>query len=467
MPDSDVILAQSLRRALRVPAGGGGDLAFTLALHGVHAADISLALRSLTKPEALAVFNWLDNDRAATVLGELDSETTRYILANAPPTRIADLLDQLPVDDAAWVVSEASPERATLLMEQLHDRAPEDARAVGELLTYPEGSAGRLMTDKFIRLLPEMTVAQAFASVRRSNSEVETLTELYVVAPDAAVGESLMGVLSLRDLVQARDEETINNLMETRIIQVTVDTDQEELARIFAKYAFMAVPVMGRDGFLAGIVTIDDILDVLTQESTEDQLRFAGVSLEPGGVNLPYFSAPLWRVVRSRAGWLVLLFVAETATGLVLRHFQAELATVVALSFFIPLLIGTGGNTGAQTVSTIIRGLALDEIRLSDTWRVLLREMLGGALLGAVLGVIGFARAMTWGSGLSLSLVVGITLLLICTWANTIGSLIPLLAQRFKVDPALVSAPLITTLVDATGLAIYLMVAKVLIRQLH
>jgi magnesium transporter len=250
-------------------------------------------------------------------------------------------------------------------------------------------------------------------------------------------------------------------------ITVGVDTDQEEVARLISKYDFLAMPVLDRAGFLAGIVTVDDIIDVLTEENTEDQLKFSGVSVEPGVVNQPYFSTPIWRVVRSRVGWLVLLFVAETATGTVLRHFEDELAKVVALSFFIPLLIGTGGNTGAQTVSTIIRGLALGEIKTRDMGRVVWRELGSGLMLGTLLGLIGFGRAMIWGSGVQLSLVVGLTILVICTWANTIGSLIPLVAQKFKVDPALVSAPLITTLVDATGLAIYMLIAKALLSALH
>jgi len=201
---------------------------------------------------------------------------------------------------------------------------------------------------------------------------------------------------------------------------------------------------------------------VLVSEGTEDVLRFAGIE---GGPELdqPYFSVPLLRVVRRRVGWLLLLFLAETFTGSVLRLFEGELSRVVALSFFIPLLIGTGGNTGAQTVSTLIRGLALGEIRLRDTWRVISRELAGGLLLGLILGAVAFGRALLWGSSYQLSAVVGLTIIAICTWANTIGSLIPLVAQKLKIDPAVVSAPLITTLVDATGLAIYLMIAKVLL----
>jgi magnesium transporter len=218
------------------------------------------------------------------------------------------------------------------------------------------------------------------------------------------------------------------------------------------------MPVLDRQGRMLGIIPVDDIIDVLAAESTEDILRFGGV--EGGLIDQPYFTIPLKISISRRIGWLLLLFVAETLTGAVLRHFESELAAVVALSFFIPLLIGTGGNTGAQTVSTLIRGLALGEVTLRDTWRVLGRELLSGALIGILLGTVAYARALFWGSSPALALTVGMSVLAICTWANTIGSLIPLLAQRFKIDPATVSAPLITTLVDATGLAIYLYIAK-------
>jgi magnesium transporter len=204
------------------------------------------------------------------------------------------------------------------------------------------------------------------------------------------------------------------------------------------------------------------MIDVLVSEGTEDVLRFAGIE---GGPELdqPYFSVSLLRVVRRRVGWLLLLFVAETFTGSVLRYFESELAQVVALAFFIPLLIGTGGNTGAQTVSTLIRGLALGEIRTRDASRVVLRELWSGLLLGLILGSVAFGRALLWGSPYQLAAVVGLSIIAICTWANTIGSLIPLVAQKVGIDPAVVSAPLITTLVDATGLAIYLLIAKALL----
>lgn len=431
------------------------------AIAGYHPADLAEVMERLGNEDAIRLFRCLDSERAAEVLDELDQQKVRYLLENDVPERIAALLDLLPMDDAAEVLAEsASPERQEALLSQWTDQ--EDAAEVRELLSYPKGSAGRLMTEKFMRLAPELTVEGAFAAIRKADPEVETLSDLYVI-----VEERLVGVLSLRDLVRASSEQQISEVMTRDIISVQVTTDQEEVARLIARYDFLAMPVLHADGTIAGIITVDDIVDVLTEEQTEDAFKQGAISAEPGMVNAPYFSVPIWRVVKSRVGWLVLLFVAETATGAVLRHFESELAKVVALSFFVPLLIGTGGNTGAQTVSTIIRGLALREIRGRDMGRVLVRELASGVLLGLLLGAIAFGRALLWGSGVQLSLVVALAILAICTWANTIGSMIPLAANKLKIDPALISAPLITTLVDATGLVIYLSIAHLLITQLH
>jgi magnesium transporter len=456
--DSNILrLEESIRDALLTAS----EPALLEALDGHHPADLAEVMKRLDNKDAIRVFRALDLERAAEVLDEIDQQKARYLLDNEVPERIVTLLDLLPMDDAAEVLAgAATSERQEVLLRQWTDQ--EDAAEVRELLSYPSGSAGRLMTEKYMRLTPEMTLDEALAAVRQADAEVETLSDLYVME-----GQRLIGVLSLRDLVQAKSAQRLTDVMDRDIIAVQVDTDQEEVARLIARYDLLAIPVLHPNGTMAGIVTVDDIVDVLTEEQTEDTLKQSGIAVEPGVINAPYFSVPIWRVVKSRVGWLVLLFVAETSTGAVLRHFEEELAKVVALSFFVPLLIGTGGNTGAQTVSTIIRGIALREIRGQDTRRVLLRELTSGVLLGILLGLIAFGRAMLWGSGTQLSLVVALSILAICTWANTIGALIPLIANKFKIDPALVSAPLITTLVDATGLVIYLTIAKQLLTQLH
>lgn len=420
-----------------------------------HPADVADVIDRLEDEQQLQVFRLLVRAQAAEVLDETSADATRDLLTHLPPGEAAALLNQLPMDDVAEILSEDAPEEQQELLAAM---APADAAEVRTLLRYPPQSAGRMMTERFVRVHPEMRADEVLAHLRSVDPEVETLTDLYAL--DAA--GMLVGVVSLRSVIVAPPQRRIGEFMSTRLVTVGPETDQEEVARLVSRYDFLALPVVNEAGQILGIITVDDVIDVLVQESTEDALKFGGI--EGGGtLDGPYFAAPIWRVVRKRVGWLLLLFVAETATGTVLRFFEDELARVVALSFFIPLLIGTGGNTGAQTVSTLIRGLAVGDVRLSDTWRVLLREIASGVLLGTLLGIVAFGRAMLWGSSIQLSLVVALAILTICTWANTIGSLIPLAAQKLKIDPALVSAPLITTLVDATGLAIYLLIAKALL----
>ncbi|MBC7806816.1 MAG: magnesium transporter [Akkermansiaceae bacterium] len=463
-----VALTERLRNALKTPPGDGGDLAMTATLRGRHPADIAEAMEGLAKPEALFVFNWLDNARAAEVLDEVDSELSRYIVNNAPPGRIAELLDTLPMDDAAELIEEAqanNPERAEELLEELATRSPEDAAEVRELLSYDDKTAGRLMTDKFVRLSGTMSVEDAFTAIRRSDPDVETLADLYVTDGGRKGREKLIGVLSLRDLVRAKPNARISQVMVPEPIAVSVDTDQEEVAQTISKYDFSAIPVLDRDGYLVGIVTVDDVVDVLVEEQTEDALKQGAVSSE--AMNMPYFSVPIWTVVRSRVPWLAMLFVASMLTTVVLEENQSELDRVPVLSLFFTLLVGTGGNAGAQTISTVIRGMSLGEIRGRDAMRVLWREFGTGFMLGGLLAVVAFVRAYLMEKRIDFALVVALTVWAICAWSNVIASMIPLAAQRLKIDPALVSSPLITTLVDASGLFIYLMIAKALLAELR
>jgi magnesium transporter len=254
--------------------------------------------------------------------------------------------------------------------------------------------------------------------------------------------------------------------MTREVVSVPPTAPQDEVARLVSKYGFNALPVV-TDGKPLGIITADDVIDVLVARETEAALRMGGVEVptEPWERGkLDYFGSSVVHMVRSRIGWLLLLFVTETLTGTVLRHFEDELAKVVALSFFIPLIIGTGGIAGSQTVSTIIRALALGQVKTRDAIRVLLKETSSGFLLGAILCVVAGLRSLFWGTGPQLALVVGLTILAVCAWANIIGALVPILAQKLKVDPTVVSAPMISTVVDATGLAIYMLIAKVVLK---
>lgn len=425
-------------------------------LNAQHAEDVADILERLAEDERIQVFSLLSPEQAAWVLEAMGAHATHELIANLPSEQVSSLLDYLPVDDLVEILTEDVPDRQAELLALLE---PDDAAGARDHLQYPPNSAGRLMQNRYARILPDMTAAQTLEHLRNIDEQVETVNDIYIMNRD----RRLQGVVSLREVITAPPERRVSEFMTTQVISVSPETDQEEVARLVAHYNILAIPVVAPDGRMLGIVTVDDVIDVLLSESTEDILRFSAI--EGGGtLDQPYFTLPILAVIRRRFGWLLLLFLAETLTGSVLRLFEHELQQVVALSFFIPLLIGTGGNTGAQTVSTIIRGLALKEIRLRDTWRVIGREFSSGLVLGFALGVAGLIRTILWGGlDLTFSLVIGLSLLVICTWANTIGSLIPLIVSRLKIDPAVVSAPLITTLVDATGLAIYFLIAKALL----
>jgi magnesium transporter len=329
---------------------------------------------------------------------------------------------------------------------------------VEHLLQYPDHTAGGIMTTEFVRLDPAMTVADALKHIRHVAREKESIYACYVMEPES---ERLLGSVSLRDLVMAELTAPVTEVMRRKPVTVAALDDQEAVAHKIARYNLLAVPVLEKDGRVVGFVTVDDVIDVMIEEQTEDLLRMAAV--EPGAMDRPYFDNPIARVVRNRIGWLLLLFVAGTLTSAVLHNFEGELGKVVALSFFIPLLIGTGGNAGAQTVMTVIRSLALGEIAVSNAWRVVLREATTGVVVGLLVGIVAFGQALLWKSPLSLALTVSVTMFAICVWATGVASLVPIVAHRFGVDPAVLSAPLITTLVDATGLVIYFTIAKMIL----
>jgi len=408
------------------------------------AADVADLLNQLTLSEAASVIMMLPVPRAVEVLDQPTMTRRATILEKLEPSRAARVLEGM-----------AEHERRRLLPKLTADVRAE----VERLLQYPDHTAGGIMTTEFVRLEPSMTVSAALKHIRSVAREKESIYACYVQEPAT---NRLLGSLSLRDLVMAELDRPITEIMRRKPVTVAALDDQETVAHRIAKYNLLAVPVIEKDGSVVGFVTVDDVIDVLIEEQTDDILKMGAV--EPGALDRPYFENPILRVVRKRIGWLLLLFVAETFTGTVLRHYEGELAAVVALSFFIPLLIGTGGNAGSQTVTTIIRSIALGEIRLKDAWRVLGREATTGVIVGLLVGGVAFGRALLWGAHMPLAITVAITVLTICTWSTTVGSLIPIAAERFGVDPAVLSAPLITTLVDATGLIIYFRIAKVILR---
>jgi len=424
------------------------------ALSSMHAADVAEVIGGLPREDRLRVLEQLDPPHLANTLIYSDGETVKTALNRMRTEVLAAALDHVEADDAARILSAIPEEKRAPILQRM---SASDASAAGELLRYQPGTAGRLMTSKYVRIRPEQNVQEVLDELRTIDPEVATVANLYVVDRNGV----LHGVVSLRRLLPAAPRTAIQSLMTREIVSARADTPQDEVARLVSKYSFNALPVVDAQNHILGIVTVDDVVDVLVAGETEAMLRMGGVAAaEDASGSMTYFGTSIFRVVRMRFGWLLLLFVAGTLTGNVLRHFEGEMAKVIALSFFIPLIIGTGGNAGSQTVSTIIRALALGQVRLRDARRVLFREMAAGLLLGTLLCIFAIVRALLWKSGPQLSLVVGLTILSVCLWANIIAALVPMLAQKLKIDPTVVSAPMITTLVDATGLAIYLLIAK-------
>ncbi len=421
------------------------------AIAELHPADIAELMEELPREDRIVLFEVLPPERGAAVLSELKGETLRVVLHRASPEKLGSYLDRLPPDEVTFLLEHLTQRQREAVLAKM---SPRDAAEAERLLRYPPRTAGRLMTEKVARIRPDWTIAQALGELKKIDPEVETIQSLYAVDENGR----LVGYVPLRKLFPAPPERKIGDIMERRLLTVGVDTPQEDVARLVSKYDVHAIPVVDAEGRLLGIVTVDDVIDILIEEQTVDMLQLGGA---PGKQEVEgYFATKPLRNVRLRFNWLLLLFVAETLTGTVLRHFESELAKVVALSFFIPLLIGTGGNSGSQTVTTIVRGLAVGDIRLRDFGRVFFREASSGLLLGLMLGAVGFGRALLWGSTMPLAATVGISILVICTWANAVGATIPMLATAVKIDPTVMSAPLIATLVDATGLAIYFVIAK-------
>jgi len=454
-----------VRSALPIPdlsvidAGlAGGNVGLKEAVTRVRPADLGrdLSRRSLTQGRRLVEAS--DDRRAAAMLRAAHAAVAARVIGACDPAHAARILDYMPTDHQVAILSGMRPGDRTKVEGSLD---PANRAKIERILASPEAAVARLMTPKVWSCERTATVGDALAQLRQNETNIEVAQNCYIVDQGR-----LVGVLPLRQVAVLDPATPIEKAMTSDPIAVSEETERGDAAEIIQVHDFLSLPVIDKQGKLVGAVRVDDLLDAALSKAGAGILNQGGVASKIAA-QLPYFQTPMHRVVRSRLSWLVLLFVAETATGTVLRHFEDELTKVVALSFFVPLLIGTGGNAGSQTVSTIIRALALGEIRLGDALRVLAKEASTGLALGVLLGSIAFFRASMWGVGWDLAACVGLTVLVVCTWANTVGALIPLAAEKFGVDPTVVSGPLITTLVDASGLFIYLTIAHIMLAQLH
>ena len=441
----DDVLAR-LRAALERDDVAGA----TAILEALRPPDQAEIFSELEDHEQVALLPELNPADSADILEKLDDQEAAELVATLPPEAVIRIVDKMEPDEAADLLGDIAPTQAEAVLSGLED--PEEVRP---LLLHPDDSAGGLMTSEFLALRRRMTTRQAIQAVRQWQPEAEEIYYLFVVDRDGI----LDGVVSLRQLVVAEPEQLLEEIMDREVISVRAGADQEECARLISRYDLLALPVVDAAGRLLGVVTVDDVVDVLVDEATEDIQRLGGA--QP--LERPYLDTGALTIARKRVGWLLLLFLTATLTGSVMRLFENELQAVVSLAVFVPLLIGTGGNAGSQTTATIIRASAVGDVDFGDAVRVWVHEWKIGLVLGLAMAAVAYLRAITWEPDPALAVTVAVSILGIVLWATGIGSLLPLLAVRLGIDPTVVSGPVMSTLVDATGLFIYFSIAGLIL----
>jgi len=429
-------------------------------LETMNPSDIAEIFTDLEERQIPLLFRLLPKELAADTFVEMDTDAQEVLIRGFSDNELKEVLDELFVDDAAAIVEEMP---ANVVKRILRQADPEMRRSINQILRYPENSAGSMMTTEYVSLRPNMTVEEAILRIRRQGVDKETIYTCYVTKD-----RTLLGIVSVKDLLLAEDDETkVSDIMLTNIISVTTLTDQEEVAKMFDKYDFLALPVVDNENRMVGIVTFDDAMDVLKEEATEDMEIMGGM--------LPsektYLKSSVWELFKNRIPWLVLLMVSATFTGMIITGFEDALAAQVALTAFIPMLMGTGGNSGAQASVTVIRALSLDELHFSDLPKVLWKEFWTALLCGTALAVVCFAKIwlvdkMLLGNQditLMVNTVVCLALLVTVLAAKLVGALLPIVAKAIKLDPAVMASPFITSIVDALSLLVYFLFARMLL----
>ncbi len=445
-------LSDLVRTQLQMLLESGDLQAAKAILIPVQPADIADAIEGLPEKMHALAFRLLSKDEAIEVYEHLDYSIQELLIEELKSQEVRDIVDKMSPDDRARLFDELPAKVVNRLLEQL---SPGEREFTSQLLGYEGGTAGRIMTPELISLKENFTIAQALERIRSLANASEMVYYLYIT--DEA--RRLTGMLSLRDLVTSQPERRIGDIMTRDVVYVYTDTDQEEVARLIQRYDFLAVPVVDREQRLVGIVTVDDVIDILQEETTEDIYALGGV--QSGGDN--YFQTNLLTVARKRVVWLLVLLITNTVTGTIIKSQEDILTKVVSLTAFIPLLTGTGGNVGAQSSTVVIRGMNTDEIRAMGPLQVIGREAIAGALLGSMLGAIATVWAYFLQKNLAVAIAVGTSLVAISILASLSGSALPFLFRLLRLDPALMSAPFITTAVDVAGVLIYFNLARIIL----
>jgi len=430
-------------------------------LETMNPVDVAEVFSELEERQIPLLFRLLPKELAAEAFAEMEPENQELLIRGFSDNELKELLDELYADDAAALADELP---ANVVKRILRQATPEMRSAINQILRYPENSAGSIMTTEYVSLRPDMTVEEAILRIRRQGFDKETIYTCYVTQ-----GRKLLGIVTVKDLLLCQNDETpVQDIMlTTNIISVNTHTDQEEVARMLSKYSFLALPVVDSDNRMVGIVTFDDAMDVIEDETTEDIELMGGI--------LPsektYLRSSVWELFKSRIPWLLLLMVSATFTGMIITSFEGALAAQAALTAFIPMLMGTGGNSGSQSSVTVIRALSLDELRFSDLPRVIWKEIRTAVLCGVALAAVCFVKIwlvdkMLLGNSeitLLVDAVVCLALAVTVLLAKLVGAVLPMAAKAMKLDPAVMASPFITSIVDAVSLLVYFLFARLLL----
>ena len=418
----------------------------------MESADIAQILEEAGPEVMPLLYRLLPKETAAEVFVELESESQEMLINGFSNTELKEVLDELYLDDAVDIVEEMP---ASVVIRILDKATPEMRKSINEILKYPEDSAGSIMNMEFLSLKKDMTVADAFKRIRRIGGELETINILYVTDPT----RHLLGVLSVRDLLLAEEDDLIQDIMDPNVVSVNTMDDKEDVAQALSKYDFLAMPVVDKEQRLVGIVTVDDAMDVIEEETTEDFEKMA--AMLPS--DKPYLKSGIFATWRARLPWLMILMLSATFTGMILNHYESALAACLVLNSYIPMLSGTGGNSGTQATVAVIRALSLDEVDFSDIFQVLWKELRVSLLCGVCLAGANFVkmqlvdRLLLGNAAVTpmVCLVVCLTILFVVVFAKCVGCSLPILAEKIGLDPAVMASPFISTIVDATSLLIY------------
>ena len=414
--------------------------------------DIASLLSTLSDKELALAFRLIPKDKAAEVFSNMDTSMQTYLVTMFTEKELKELLDDLYMDDTVDMLEELP---ANLVKRILATVSASDRSMINQLLNYPEDSAGSIMTTEYVDLREEMTVGQAMAHIKKTGIHKETIYTCYITER-----RKLVGIVSAKDLMTTDDDVPIKDLMETEIISVHTHADQEQVAQLFTKYDLLALPVIDQDGRMVGIVTFDDAMDVMVDEATEDITKMAAINPS----EKTYFETSVLQHAKNRIPWLLILMFTSIITGTIITRYENAFAAIPLLVSFIPMLMDTGGNCGSQSATLIIRGIALDEIRFTDLFKVMFKEFRISLIVGAFLAVANGVRIFIQYHNPGLAVVIAFSLMGTVIMAKLVGCILPLLAKKVNLDPAIMASPLITTLVDTFSILIYFNIATVLFR---